>query len=67
MINVKKLAYNKIVLDLNKYMNYNVTKRIIFDKNYNNYLNNKDNEINLYKYFSLNINDRKEYLNKLDL
>ena len=66
MINVKKLAYNKIVLDLNKYMTYNVTKRIIFDKNYNNYLNNKENEINLYRYFSLNINDRKEYLNKFD-
>lgn len=66
MINVSKIISNKIILDLNKYMAYDVSKRIIFNNNYNNFLNNQINELNLYKYFSLNVNDRKNYLPKSD-
>lgn len=64
MINIKKIVANKIIIDLNKYMTYDVSKRIIFNNNYSNFLNNKTSEINLYKYISLNIDDRKKYLNK---
>lgn len=66
MININKIVSNKIILDLNKYIAYDVSKRIIFNNNYNNFLNNQINELNLYKYFSLNVNDRKKYLPKSD-
>ena len=61
MINVKKLAYNKIVLDLNKYMTYNVTKRIIFDMLLNIFRNKQRVNQNEYKY-NLSLKESYELL-----
>ena len=63
-----KILNNKFLFDINKYMASSVDKRIKFNNLYNNFLinNKKNNNIDLYKYFSLNINDRIKYFDKFN-